>query len=325
MTWSFWLGIMEKPYISSGFTFPPFFHPDSKIWENCPSPVPFYPLSPLRKSNVDLPLEREFIPYMPPPAETAKHSGSDAISTPAELRLTRGFADVMITPSNLTTDLGKRHVKIDSLKELAYLHPTYFQPEKTILGRLRIGELEDFIVLRLNAFDATHDFGTRGFGLQERRRLVGELSKHGRVFISSEGSVSEDLSEYGLRTPKEQIHHVLHYAKMLIADTGTMVTEAAILGTPAICYHPKARKIGNFVELEEKYQLILTFTDHRALIEKAVELLTQRDLKRVWKGKQEKLIHEKIDIVRFMTWFIENYPESHRTMQKDPTYSKRFV
>jgi predicted glycosyltransferase len=128
-----------------------------------------------------------------------------------------------------------------------------------------------------------------------------------------------------LRVPRERIHHVLYYADLLIADTGTMVTEAALLGTPALCYHPKAREIGNFVELEEKYQLIFTFGDHRALIEKAVELLTQRDLKKVWRGKQEKLIHEKIDITQFMTWFIENYPESLKTMKRDPAYQKVFI
>ena len=249
----------------------------------------------------------------------------DAISTSLELSLTRRFADVIVTPSNLTADLGERHIRINSFKELAYLHPAYFQPDQTILAQLSVGEGEKYVVLRFNAFDATHDFGTGGFGRTERRDLVHELGKHGRVFISSEASVSKDLNEYVLRVPKERIHHVLYYADMLIADTGTMVTEAALLGTPAICYHPKARKIGNFVELEEKYQLIFTCTDHRALIEKTVELLTQRDLKKVWRGKQEKLIHEKIDITRFMTWLVENYPESLRTMRKDPAYPERFV
>ena len=121
----------------------------------------------------------------------------DAISTSLELSLTRRFADVIVTPSNLTADLGERHIRINSFKELAYLHPAYFQPDRTIVAQLPIAEGEKIVVLRFNAFDATHDFGTRGFGLHERRRLVRELTQHGKVFISSEGSVSEDLSEYG--------------------------------------------------------------------------------------------------------------------------------
>ena len=249
----------------------------------------------------------------------------DAISTRLELSLTRRFADVIVTPSNLTADLGQKHIRINSFKELAYLHPAYFHPDRTMVAQLPIAEGKKFVVLRFNAFDATHDFGIGGFGRTERRELVHELSKHGQVFISSEAPVSNDLNEYVLRVPRERIHHVLYYADLLIADTGTMVTEAALLGTPAICYHPKARKIGNFIELEEHYELILTFQDMPRLIEKAIGFLTQKGLKEEWKARKEKLIREKIDMTLFMTWFIENYPESLKTMQRDPAYQKVFT
>ena len=42
---------------------------------------------------------------------------------------------------------------------------------------------------------------------------------------------------------------------MVVADTQTIVTEAAVLGTPAIRYNSFAGEndMGNFVELEQKY------------------------------------------------------------------------
>jgi len=248
----------------------------------------------------------------------------DDIST-TEGCLNRRFANAIVTPSNITTELGEKHIKINSFKEISYLHPNYFTPDKTVLNRLNLDEKDNFALLRVNAFDAAHDFGVSGFTLNECRILINELKKYGRVFISSETSLPEDLSNYILRIPKEKIHDILYYAKILIADTGTMVTEAALLGTPAICRHPKAEKIGNFRELEQKYNLIFTYEDFKKLIEKTIDLLTQQDLKKEWKAKKERLINEKIDIHLFMTWFIEQFPESLNKMKDDPSYQKVFI
>jgi len=248
----------------------------------------------------------------------------DAIST-AQVGLNRRLANAIVTPSNVTTAIGEKHIKIESFKELSYLHPKYFSPDKTILNRLNLDENDNFALLRLNAFDATHDFGVSGFTFNECRILINELKKYGRVFISSEASLPEDLSNYILRIPKEKIHDLLYYAKILIADTGTMVNEAALLGTPAICHHPKGKKIGYFIELEQKYNLIFTYDDSKELIKKTIDLLTQQDLKKEWKAKKERLINEKIDIHLFMTWFIEQFPDSFKKMKDDPSYQKVFI
>ena len=249
----------------------------------------------------------------------------DAVSTKTELRLIKGFTDAILSPSNLTTEIGKKHVRIDSFKELSYLHPKYFQPDKNTLDLLGVSEKDNYAVVRFNAFDAIHDVGIRGFRPEERRKLIHELRQHGRMFISSEASLPADLDEYVLKIPKEKIHDVLSYAKLLIADTGTMVTEAALLGTPAILNHPKAKAIGNFIELEQKYGLIYGFDHPEGLAEKALSLFTQRDLKKEWEAKRERVISEKIDMTRFMVWFIENFPESFRKMKEEPSYQKTFA
>ncbi len=249
----------------------------------------------------------------------------DAVSTKTELHLIKGFTDAILSPSNLTTEIGKKHIRIDSFKELSYLHPKYFQPDKRTLDLLGVSAKDYYAVIRLNAFDAVHDVGIRGFSPEERRKLIHELRQHGRIFISSEASLSEDLKEYVLKIPKEKIHDVLYYAKMLIADTGTMVTEAALLGTPAILYHPRAKSIGNFVELEQKYDLIYGFDHPEGLAEKALSLFTRSDLKKELEGKRERVIKEKIDMARFMVWFIENFPQSFRKMKEEPSYQETFA
>jgi predicted glycosyltransferase len=249
----------------------------------------------------------------------------DAVSTKTELNWIKPFTNAIITPSNLATDLGNRHIRINSFKELSYLHPNYFGPDKTVLNQLSLDEKDNFALLRLNAFDSTHDFGVSGFTLNECRILIKELKKYGKVFISSETPIPEDLRDYILRIPKEKIHDILYYAKILIADTGTMVTEAALLGTPAICHYPKAKKIGNFIELEERYGLIFNVQNFNEIIGKTMDLLARRDLKKEWKEKRDRVIKEKIDITRFMVWFIENFPESITTMKEKPSFQEIFA
>jgi len=36
------------------------------------------------------------------------------------------------------------------------------------------------------------------------------------------------------------------------------------------------------------------------------------------------MLSEKIDYAQFLTWFIENYPESKQIMQDNPEYQFRF-
>ena len=249
----------------------------------------------------------------------------DAVSTQTELFFVKGFTNAILSPSNLTTEIGENHIKINSFKELSYLHPRYFVPDKNTLDLIGIREKDDFAVLRFNAFDAIHDFGISSFSPKERRKLINELRQHGKIFISSEAPVPEDLDQYLLKIPKEKIHDVLYYAKMLIADTGTMVTEAALLGTTAICYHPKAKTIGNFIELEQQYNLIYTFENSHGLVEKALSLFTQENLKKEWEKRRKKVVKEKIDMTLFMVWFIEAFPESFRKMKEEPSYQEVFA
>ena len=105
---------------------------------------------------------------------------------------------------------------------------------------------------------------------------------------------------------------------MLIGDTQTMATEAGILGTPAIRCNSFVGEndMGNFIELEKKYDLIYSYRDQDEALNKALELLKDDNLKREWAKKIERLLNEKIDVTKFMVEFIENYPQSfHELVQ----------
>ncbi len=236
---------------------------------------------------------------------------------PIQFIMLSPFTNVILTPKNFKRNLGEKHIRIDSYKELAYLHPRYFKPNKDVFDLLNISPNEKFVLIRFNALDAAHDVGLKTFSLNEKRKLVNKLKDYVKVFISSEGSLPNDLKKYSLEIPKHRIHDVLYYAQMVITETGTITTEAAVLGTPAVVYNSKLSKCGNFIELSN-YGLLHPYEDPNKAIEKAVELIQQPYLKEEWEKRRKRLLKDKIDITEFMVWFIENYPRSFKKLKKNP-------
>lgn len=243
-----------------------------------------------------------------------------------EIKLYMPFVDAVITPTSFRQNLGKKHLRIKSFKELAYLHPNYYKPNDDIFDLLGIKKGENYAILRFNAFDAVHDTGIKGFADENKIELVKELEKYAKVFISSETGIPDEIKDRVARIPKSRIHDALYYAKLLVADTQTMATEAALLGSPAVRCNRFVGKndMGNFVELENDYGLIFNYNTSDSVVKKAVELIQRSKLKEDWKEKQEKLLKDKIDVTAFMVWFIENWPESAKEMKKNPNIQDGF-
>lgn len=237
---------------------------------------------------------------------------TDSEPTNFQFMLLKPIVKAIITPSSFQMDLGPKHIKINTYKEFAYLHSNYFTSDPDIYSLLGIPQGSDFVLLRFNAFDAVHDLGIKGFTDQEKRTLVKEIEGHCKVFISSEVDLPVDLQKYSIKLPKHKIHDIIYYAKLVVADTQTIITEAAILGTPAIRYNTFAGKndMGNFVELEKKYNLIYSFNDSKKAVDKVIELVQMPALKKEWMEKRDRLLADKIDATKFMVSFIVNYPES---------------
>lgn len=224
------------------------------------------------------------------------------------------FTKTACTFHNCRKNLGQKQVTINGFKELAYLHPRYFTPDPTILSGLNLTKESRFAVLRFVAWQASHDFGQHGFDMTTKRRLVKELERYAKVFISSEAPLPDEFEQYKIPISPEKLHDLLYYATLLIGDSQTMTTEAAVLGTPAIRCNSWVgpNDMGNFVELENVYNLIYSFQEPDKAIQKAIELIQQPDLKDQWEIKRQRLLDDKVDVTGFMVDFIENYPESFR-------------
>lgn len=242
-----------------------------------------------------------------------------------EVKLYLPLIKAMLVPDCFLDDIGKKQIRVKGFKELAYLHPNRFIPNENILDLLGITKDTAFALLRFNAFDAVHDITLKGFSSIDKINLVKELEKYMRVFISSEGSIPEEIKDRIINVPKERIHDVISYANLLIADAGTMVSEAAVLGVPAILCNSNVYKFGVFKELDETYGLIFRYDNPKEAIKKAIDLSQNPKLKEEWRKKRETLLKEKIDVAKFMIWLIENYPKSLELIQMDANHQDMFM
>jgi len=230
--------------------------------------------------------------------------------------LTYPFSDVIFTPSCFQKKFNpQKHFTFEGYLELAYLHPRYFKPDSTVIDEL--DKDDKLIVLRFVSWGASHDIGQRGFTHQEE--IVNKLKNYGKIFITSEKKLSKRLEKYRITIPPEKMHDLLYYATMYIGEGATMATEAGILGTPSIYVSSLVGTMGNFEELEKRYRLVYSFQDPTLALEKALELLNDNNIKEKWQKKREKLLKEKIDVTKFMINFIENYPESFKTLKESET------
>src|SRR5690606_4961374 len=212
------------------------------------------------------------------------------------------FATKIYTPSCYRIDLGKKHIRFEGYMELSYLHPNYFLPNKEVLSILGIPEGIKYAILRFVSWGAVHDFGHKGMSLENKRKAVMEISKYAKVFISAEGELPDDLESFRIKVPFEMIHDVLYYSSLIFGESGTMTSEAAVLGIPAVFLNNSG--LGYTEEEEERYGIVYNFSeseeDQQAAIRKAVQILQNPYASSEYRFKRERLLADKIDTTAFM-------------------------
>jgi len=231
------------------------------------------------------------------------------------------FTKTIITGNSYKNDLGNKQIIYEGNLELCYLHSKYFKSDPQILKFLNVKKNEKFSIIRFVGWNASHDIGHSGIDFKNKIKIVKEFSRFGKVFISSEGELPEELKPYQIKIPLEKIHDALAFATLYFGESATMASECAMLGTPAIYVNSITT---GYLDEQEKYGLIYSFRSLHGVLEKALELLNMPHLKKVHLDRRKKMLAEKIDVTAFMVWFVKNYPKSAVIMKKNPDYQKRF-
>jgi predicted glycosyltransferase len=219
-----------------------------------------------------------------------------------EIMLYKPFATKIFTPSCFKRDIGSKQIRYPGYHELAYLHPIRFVPDTNILREVGVTPGEVYSVVRFVSWEAGHDRGVAGIGLEQKREAIMMLAKFGKVFVSSEKPLPGDLEQYRLKLSPGKVHHLMNFASLIYGESATMASEAAVLGVHAIFCDPFGR--GYTTEEEERYGLVFNFQlDKESIarsIHKAEELLSDPQLHQKGQEKQVKLLSEKIDVTAFM-------------------------
>lgn len=220
--------------------------------------------------------------------------------------LTYPLASAVCTPTCYEGRVfTRRHIAYDGYHELAYMHPGYFTPDPDVLTSFGLNPKDDFIILRLVAWGATHDIGDKG--ITDALQAVKRLERFGKVLISSERPLKGALENYRFTAKPELMHHLLYYAKLFIGESATMASESAVVGTPAVFISTSTRGYTN--EQGRKYKMVYTYSDpdtcQQQGLKKAFEILSEP--KQVYIERSRVMRNEMIDVTQFMVKTVEHF------------------
>jgi len=237
------------------------------------------------------------------------------------------FADALLSPDALFNKRKRKDtIYYSGYHELAYLHPRRFIPDPSVLYEIGVKPDNPFFILRFNVFKAHHDISIKGLSLDQKLQIINFLKPYGKIFITTERDIEDELKPFQLKISPEKIHSLMYYAKIFLGDSQTMTSEAALLGTPAIKCNSVARLLSIPNELENKYHLCYSFLPEEfdLMLRKIKELIIKQDLKDEWNIKRANMLKDKIDVTAFWCWFVENWPESFKIMKENPDYHLKF-
>jgi hypothetical protein len=231
------------------------------------------------------------------------------------------FTETIMTPADFKDEMGKKQIRFNSYMELTHLHKNYFKPNEDIYNYLKIKKGQKYIIFRFVSWSAAHDLGQKGLPAESRLILIKELSKYGKIFISSERKLPEELEKYRINIPADRIHDALAFSSLYIGEGATMASECVMLGTPAIYINSLS---AGTLEEQEKSGLLFCYRESNGILDKAIELLKSDKIKDEYKIRHNLMLKYKIDLTKFMVWFVENYPKSAVIMKKNPDFQYNF-
>ena len=173
------------------------------------------------------------------------------------------LAKHIYTPDCYLDKKRKNETRYPGYHELAYLHPDLFAADKQIVLNNGIDPEERYIVVRFVSWQASHDAGEKGLAVEKKAELVGKLEQYAKVYITSEAELPDRLKDRQLKASVHDIHHIMAFARLVVGESATMASEAAMLGVKAAFISDTKR--GYTLEQEELYGLVRNFSNSQFL------------------------------------------------------------
>lgn len=200
--------------------------------------------------------------------------------------LIKPFATQLVMPSSAR---GKNLLKYKGFKELAYLHPNHFTPDKKALEPYNLDPYEYVFIREISSAS-----------LNYRRAEMGKLSKimdylkqmDLKILLSIEDKSLIDLfKDYCiiLKEPIADIHSLLHFAAFTVSSGDSIARESCLVGIPSIYTGGRDMAINN--ELIRR-SCMFKVEDEKS-IKNMINYILKNDIKKEVEAKIKYAIKEE--------------------------------
>lgn len=268
--------------------------------------------------------------------DDTEHAAANKFQRPFE-----AMAQTAVVPDCFYYTIKKYQTYFPGNIEMFYCRPGRYVPQSPyeLLG---INSKTRYAIVRFVKWDAYHDVKLiGGYTPEDKIRLVRELEKAGlKVFITSEDKLPAPLEPNKIHIPIERMHDVMAHATLFIGESSSMASECVVLGTPAIYVDQVGR---GYTDEEAREGLLYMYRPvptkaevakddkefilggRKESIEKAIELASPSFDRAAWKQRHQAWMDTKFDCTAWLTWFIENYPQSEQQWRENRVeIEKRF-
>ena len=232
---------------------------------------------------------------------------------------------------------NNKKIAYPSYQEFGYLYPSQFTPDKSVVEKYGIDTSKTYFLIRFAKLTAHHDVGIHGMNTEIAEHVIKLLKPHGQIYITSERELEPQFEPYRIRINPLDMHHVMAFASLYIGDSQTMAAEAGVLGTPFVRFNDFVGRLSYIHELEcptdytprkdgyipfvdkhvpDDVHYCLGYGHKTADVEgfyRSIEKwMAEPNRKEICAERRERMLSDKIDYAKYLTWFIENYPASQQ-------------
>jgi uncharacterized protein len=154
---------------------------------------------------------------------------------------------------------------------------------------------------------ASHDLGEGGLPAAAKRALIDKLRARGRVFLSSEDKLPDELLPLKFPLAPDRLHDALAFADLLVGDSQTVAAEAAVLGTPSLRVSSWTGRLAYLTELQHRYGLTFAYHPKKAdeLMAHVDRWLAEPSLRQSLAPQHARLLADKVDVAQWFVDFLE--------------------
>lgn len=214
------------------------------------------------------------------------------------LKLEQLTSDALFYP-NITDFSGTSVQTYNSLKEWAYLSPSYFSPNEQSLKEWGVAPGEYIFVREVD----TGSLNYKGQKAGVVASVSDQFPSHKKVLLSLENK--DHINEYPenwilLQEPLEDIHSLMYYSSAVVSSGDSMAREGAMLGVPSFYVGFRDMAANRFIEKEGMF--------HRVLPENFTEKISNFDFLKINQDEyRQVLLNKWIDVSELIYNSIFNY------------------